>query len=57
MYFPNVDVTWSGTSANSATACTEVIANSLTMTGNAYMSSAACPANVVPHTQVVALVQ
>jgi hypothetical protein len=56
MYFPNVDVTWSGTIANANTTCSEVIANSLTMSGGANLSSQGCPPLTVAHTQVVALV-
>jgi Putative Flp pilus-assembly TadE/G-like len=57
MYFPNVDVTWSGTTANANTTCSEVIANSLTMSGGANLSSQGCPPLTVSHTQVVALVR
>lgn len=57
MYFPNVDVTWSGTTANANTTCSEVIANSLTMSGSANLSSQNCAPLTVSHTQVVALVQ
>jgi phage baseplate assembly protein gpV len=57
MYFPNVDVTWSGTAQNANTTCSQVIANSLTMSGNAYMSSQNCVPSTIGHSQVVALVQ
>jgi hypothetical protein len=57
MYFPNVDVTWNGTSANTNDTCSEVIANTLTMSGSAYMSTSGCTAGTVPYTQVVTLVQ
>lgn len=57
LYFPNVDVSWSGTTQSTSTACTQVIANTLTMTGNAYLSSQGCTPNTVSKTQVVALVQ
>jgi putative Flp pilus-assembly TadE/G-like protein len=57
MYFPNVDVTWSGTSQNANTTCSQVIANSLTMTGNAYMSTQGCTPGTIAYTQVVVLVQ
>jgi hypothetical protein len=57
MYFPNVDVTWIGTTASTNTTCTEVIANTLTISGNAYMSTSGCASGTVAHTQVVALVQ
>jgi hypothetical protein len=57
MYLPNVDVTWSGTVASSNTACSEVIANSLNMSGSAYMSTDGCAPGTVAQTQVVVLVQ
>lgn len=57
MYFPNVSVTWGGTIANTNTTCTEVIANTITINGNAYMSTAGCAPGTIAHTQVVALVQ
>ncbi|MBN8966128.1 MAG: pilus assembly protein TadG, partial [Rhizobiales bacterium] len=57
MYFPNVDVTWNGTTANTNTTCSQVIANSLTMGGGAYMSTSGCVPSTIAQTQVVALVQ
>jgi hypothetical protein len=57
MYFPHADVTWAGNVQNANTTCTEVIANTLTINGNAYMSSANCAPGTVAHTQVVALVE
>jgi hypothetical protein len=43
MYFPNVDVTWSGNSHNTNTACTELVANSITFGGGAnYFSTQSC---------------
>jgi Flp pilus assembly protein TadG len=57
MYFPNVDVTYGGTAANANTTCAEVIANTLTINGNAYMSTQNCAPGTIAHTQVVALVQ
>jgi hypothetical protein len=57
MYFPNVDVTWGGTAQNPNLACTEVIANSLTITGNSYLSTQDCAAGTTPQTQAVALVE
>lgn len=56
MYFPNVNVTWSGSGASANTTCSEVIANTLTMTGNAYLSTNGCAPSTVAKTQVVALV-
>jgi hypothetical protein len=57
MYFPNVDVTWSGTAQNANTTCSQVIANSLTMSGSAYMSTQNCAPGTVSYSQVVVLVQ
>jgi Flp pilus assembly protein TadG len=58
MYFPNVDVTWSGNSQNANTQCTEVIANSLKIGGGAsYFSTQSCAAGTIDKTQVVVLVQ
>jgi hypothetical protein len=57
MYFPKVGVSWGGTGANTHTTCAEVVANSLTITGNAYMSTQSCAPNTIAKTQVVALVQ
>jgi hypothetical protein len=57
MYFPNVDVTWNGTAQNSNTTCSAVIANTLTMSGDAYMSTDGCVAGTFARTQVVSLVQ
>jgi hypothetical protein len=57
MYFPNANVTWGGTGANTHTTCAEVVANSLTINGNAYMSTQSCAPNTIAKTQVVALVQ
>ena len=57
MYFPNVDVSWGGTAASDFTTCSMVIANTLTINGNAYMSTENCAPSTVAKTQVVALVQ
>ena len=56
MYFPKVDVRWGGTTGTSTT-CSVVIANTLTITGNAYLSTGNCVASTIAKTQVVALVQ
>jgi hypothetical protein len=56
MYFPNADVSWGGTVQNNNTTCTEVIANTLTINGNAYMSTLNCAPGTIAHSQVVALV-
>ena len=42
MYFPKADVTWGGTAASSFTTCSMVIANTLTINGNAYLSTNGC---------------
>lgn len=57
MYFPNADVTYGGSVQNTNTTCTEVIAKTLTISGNSYMSTQNCAAGTVAHSQVVALVQ
>jgi hypothetical protein len=57
MYFPNVDVTWVGNVQNTNTACSEVVANTITINGNAYMDSKDCVPATISHTQVVTLVQ
>jgi hypothetical protein len=57
LYFPNVDVTWNGTIASANTTCTDVIANTVTMSGGAYMNTQNCTKNTVAQTQVVTLVQ
>ena len=57
LYFPNADVSWGGTAQNINTTCTEVIANTLTINGNAYLSTDNCAPGTVAFTQVVALVQ
>jgi hypothetical protein len=56
MYFPNVDVTWGGTTGTSTT-CSAVYANTLTITGNAYLNTGNCVQTTIAKTQVVALVQ
>ncbi|MGY3492303.1 pilus assembly protein TadG-related protein [Bradyrhizobium sp. USDA 4502] len=56
MYFPYADVSWGGGVQNTNTTCTEVIANTLTINGNAYMSTNNCAPGTVAHSQVVALV-
>jgi Putative Flp pilus-assembly TadE/G-like len=57
LYFPHADVSWGGTAANSFTTCSMVIAKTLTINGNAYMSTDGCDQNTIAKTQVVALVQ
>jgi hypothetical protein len=56
MYFPNVDVNWGGT-AQTDTGCSMVLANTITITGNTYMSTGNCAPGTIAHSQVVALVQ
>jgi hypothetical protein len=57
MYFPHVDVTWSGSTQNTNTTCSEVIAKTLTMSGGAYLSTQGCAPATIAHSQVVTLVQ
>jgi hypothetical protein len=57
MYFPNNEVTWSGSIQNANTACTEVIANSITIQGNSYLSTQSCASGTIFKTQVIALVK
>jgi hypothetical protein len=57
MYFPHVDVTWGGNVQNTSTTCTEVIAKTLTINGNAYLSTANCAPGTVAKSQVIALVE
>jgi Flp pilus assembly protein TadG len=56
MYFPNVGVNYGGTTGTSTT-CSMVIANTLTITGNAYLNTGNCVQTTIAQTQVVALVQ
>ncbi|WP_210315760.1 pilus assembly protein TadG-related protein [Bradyrhizobium sp. cir1] len=55
MYFPKADVTYGGT-VQGASTCAEVIANTLTINGNVYLSSTGCGSNTITSTQIVALV-
>jgi Putative Flp pilus-assembly TadE/G-like len=57
MYFPNANVSYGGTAQNTNTTCTEVIANTITINGNAFLSTQNCAPGTVAFTQVVALVQ
>jgi hypothetical protein len=57
MYFPHADVSWGGTAASDFTTCSMVVANTLTINGNAYLSTAGCAKNTIAETQVVALVE
>jgi Putative Flp pilus-assembly TadE/G-like len=57
MYFPNVDVTMGGNSANANTSCTEIIANTLKFGGGTnYLSTQNCASGTIPITQVVTMV-
>jgi hypothetical protein len=56
MFFPNSDVTWNGNAATNDN-CTEIIAKSLTFTGNTYLNVSGCSANLLPNSQLVLLVQ
>jgi Flp pilus assembly protein TadG len=57
MYFPNVDVTWNGTTGIVNTTCTAVVANTLTIGGSSYLSAQNCAPGTIAKTQVVVLVQ
>ena len=57
MYFPHVDVQWNGTAQNANTTCSQVIANTLDLGGNAYISTQNCVPSTVSQTQVVVLVK
>ncbi|MBR1279256.1 pilus assembly protein TadG-related protein [Bradyrhizobium sp. AUGA SZCCT0283] len=57
MYFPYANVTYGGTAQSSNTSCTEVIAASLTISGNTYLSSSGCTANTLGKTKVIAMVR
>jgi len=60
MYFPNADVTYSGTAQNTNTTCAEVIGKTLTVGGNTsatYLNTQGCAPGTVAHSQVVALVE
>jgi hypothetical protein len=57
MYFPKADITWSGNVKNTNTACSEVVAKSITINGNAYFDSEDCVKATITYTQVVNLVQ
>src|SRR5436189_4342511 len=59
MYFPKADVSWGGTAASGFTTCSMVIANTLTINGNAYLSTDGCDPVLKDRfkNQVVALVQ
>lgn len=57
MYFPKVDVSWSGNTASTNTTCSQVIAKTLDMSGGGYLSTQGCDPATIVYTQVVALVQ
>jgi Flp pilus assembly protein TadG len=57
MYFPKADVTWGGNVQSLTTTCTEVIAKTITINGNSYLSTDNCAPGTVAKSQVVALVQ
>jgi hypothetical protein len=57
MYFPHVDVNWSGNTASTNTTCSQVIAKTLDMSGGGYLSTQGCDPATIVYTQVVALVQ
>jgi hypothetical protein len=57
MYFPNVGVQWGGTTSATSNTCAEVIGNTLTFTGNAYLNTNNCTPNTFLFNLFVALVQ
>ncbi|WP_063694602.1 pilus assembly protein TadG-related protein [Bradyrhizobium stylosanthis] len=57
MYFPHANVSYGGTAQSANTQCTEVIAASLTINGNTYLSSSGCTSNTLGKTKVVAMVR
>jgi hypothetical protein len=57
LYFPYADVSYGGSVQNTNTTCTEVIAKTLTINGDSYLSTQNCASGTVAHSQVVALVQ
>lgn len=57
MYFPNVDVTWNGSTQSANTQCSEVIARTLTMGGGGFLTTDGCLPVTIAYTQVIALVQ
>jgi Flp pilus assembly protein TadG len=57
VYAPKTDITWGGTTSFANRTCSEVIGNTLTLTGSAYLSVSNCVSGTVPYTQLVALVQ
>lgn len=57
IYVPKTDVSMNGTTSIANDTCSEVIAETLTMSGNAYMSTSNCVSTTIAYSQVVALVQ
>ena len=52
MYFPNADVSWGGTAESDFTTCSMVVANTLTINGNAYLSAdRGCGSGLLPSCQ------
>jgi hypothetical protein len=56
MFFPYANVTWNGNATTSST-CTEIVANTLTFSGNAYLRTSGCSSNLLATSQLVVLVQ
>jgi hypothetical protein len=54
LYFPNAAVTWNGNSASN-NHCTQLVANSLTFTGDTSLDVSGCVPGTVPQSQVVLL--
>jgi hypothetical protein len=54
MYFPNGNVTWNG-NGTPTNNCTEIVANTLTITGNSNFQVSGCPATSLPTAQMIVL--
>jgi len=57
MYFPSSSVTFIGNAGVALPTCSEIIGWSLALTGNSSVNIAGCPAQNIPRTQSVRLVQ
>jgi len=57
IYVPNNQVKYGGSDASAQTTCVNIIANTITLTGSAYMNTSGCTAGTVAQTQLIAMVQ
>jgi Flp pilus assembly protein TadG len=57
MYFPKTSVSFGGNTQPTNWTCSEVIAQTLDMSGGAYLSTAGCVPSTIAHTQIVRMVQ